>query len=922
VNDPTKLISRAANPDLRPSPKPPLDEPGTIAVTPGTKLAFEANRFHILRLLGEGAMGRVYLAQDQQIEGREVALKVLRDRYSRHPEFRRLFLREIKSAQQFVSPHVNQVRDTGQLPDGRLFLTMDLVDGESLSAILAREGALSPRHALEIARQVLLGLSSGHEKGIVHRDVKPQNIMLRRRVAKTEDNPYGVDLCVLDFGIAGLAAELDGEGIAGTPAYMSPEQAQGQRLDARSDIFAVGVVLYEMIAGDRPFRGRTLREVASSLLETRIDSKIEDLANVRRPIRKILARALEKDREKRFQSAGEFVRAIERSKAYRLPTNVPVWAWLAMGALAIAAIGRGTIFAGNEAELERNKGQVVQLEKQNKALNNTLHDKQNLYDEEEVRAAAATKDAQDFYDTLQRERGQWSTESSDLKRDNSNKDQTIALLRANLKDAETAETEKDGRIDDLKKARDKADALHERDQREIAKLRDELDSEKPDPRRAREIDSLLDLVERNSSVAARKTFDDAVSNNVFPSSGLKGADFVAALLSATSSLEIFDASRDVRSFFEAARWLSEAQQLRQGFTTRAADWIDLNDVAPGSRLRRIDTVLESLSARIKQARPEFDLIHEKAWSALQAAGALQDPQVVAEHRARYACQDHLVTMANTVLDTIRSKAIVDDRLNRKELASISVLPKWAALAGDSKVGLSELAPAFSLLAYAQRFYDPADDGNGLPEWDKAIPASVREKPAGWIGRLTLASRILDVKSGYPRLEGVKVVYRVTQPHGGVSYWEEIEPKTDAQFKTAAQQMKAEWHFQRAIFNDTGEPFPNKYPMTITRNKRKAYFLNSNDSPDLNLLDADDSRTNVTVLEDTLPEVKLPPTIGVSATDLQEFRDRWSHSDRAALTYRQGDSIRWISPVWGLVRETATEKGGTFLQELVYSSHNP
>ncbi|MFT7665288.1 MAG: hypothetical protein ACI87A_003524, partial [Planctomycetota bacterium] len=137
---------------------------GTGAPAAGAAHVF-ANRFEVVALLGEGGMGRVYQVRDRQIEGREVALKVLRPKFSRNSTFRNLFFQEIQAAQKFVSEQVNQVRDTGQMEDGRLFLTMDLVSGESLRDSMKREGQMNTRHALEVTRQLLLALQSGHEQG-------------------------------------------------------------------------------------------------------------------------------------------------------------------------------------------------------------------------------------------------------------------------------------------------------------------------------------------------------------------------------------------------------------------------------------------------------------------------------------------------------------------------------------------------------------------------------------------------------------------------------------------------------------------------------------------------------------------------------------------------------------------------------------
>ena len=315
-----------------PSATAPSGSPATAtesaqagAVGGGPAQGLLGGRFEVLEPIGEGGMGQVFLVRDRQIENRRVALKLIKEGLSSQPRFRNAFFTEIRSAQEFVSQHAVQIRDCGELPGGQLFLTMDFVEGESLSSLLKREKSLMPRHALEIARQVLVGLASGHEKGYVHRDVKPGNVMLAARTPKTGDNPHGVKVGLLDFGIAGLGTEFkEGRG-PGTPFYMSPEQVQGQPLDSRSDLFAVGVMLFEMISGTRPFDGRTVDEVTTSVLETDPTPLVQQLDGVKKPVKKLLRKALHKSREKRYASAADFIQAIESCTAFRAREGAPSW---------------------------------------------------------------------------------------------------------------------------------------------------------------------------------------------------------------------------------------------------------------------------------------------------------------------------------------------------------------------------------------------------------------------------------------------------------------------------------------------------------------------------------------------------------------------------------------------------------------------
>ena len=215
---------------------------------PGTVLA---GRYRIVGLLGRGGMGEVYRADDLKLE-QPVALKFLP--YGLDDDGARLarFYREVRVARQVSHPAVCRVYDVGEA-EGHFFLSMELVDGENLASLLRRIGRLPPDKALDIARQLCAGLAAAHEKGVLHRDLKPANVML--------DGQGNVR--ITDFGLAGLAETLRDEDIrSGTPRYMSPEQLQGREVTVRSDIYALGLVLYELYTGRRAFEGKSLKELA------------------------------------------------------------------------------------------------------------------------------------------------------------------------------------------------------------------------------------------------------------------------------------------------------------------------------------------------------------------------------------------------------------------------------------------------------------------------------------------------------------------------------------------------------------------------------------------------------------------------------------------------------------------------------------
>jgi serine/threonine protein kinase len=213
--------------------------------------------FRVLDLLGAGGMGAVYRAEDTRL-GRVVALKLPLPAQLLDASGRTRFLREARAAAALDHPNVCHVHEVGESDDGQLFLAMPHYDGETLKERLGREGALPEDAALGIARQVAAGLAAAHRAGIVHRDLKPGNVMIL---------PDG-SVRILDFGLAKLAgATLTTTGDRlGTVSYMAPEQVRGESVDARADLWALGVMLYEMLTGRRPFGGGSDLAVAHAIL--------------------------------------------------------------------------------------------------------------------------------------------------------------------------------------------------------------------------------------------------------------------------------------------------------------------------------------------------------------------------------------------------------------------------------------------------------------------------------------------------------------------------------------------------------------------------------------------------------------------------------------------------------------------------------
>ncbi|HLJ16656.1 MAG TPA: serine/threonine-protein kinase, partial [Bryobacteraceae bacterium] len=217
---------------------------------PGTVLA---GRYRIVALIGCGGMGEVYRADDLTL-GQSVALKFLPEEIAAHESALVNIRKEVRLARQVSHPNVCRVYDVGAA-EGSTFISMEYVDGEDLESLLRRIGRLPADKAIEIARKVCAGLAAAHEKGILHRDLKPGNVMLDARG----------EVLITDFGLAALAAEIEGVDVrSGTPAYMSPEQLEGKEVTVRSDIYMLGLMFYEIFTGRRPFEGETLAELVKA----------------------------------------------------------------------------------------------------------------------------------------------------------------------------------------------------------------------------------------------------------------------------------------------------------------------------------------------------------------------------------------------------------------------------------------------------------------------------------------------------------------------------------------------------------------------------------------------------------------------------------------------------------------------------------
>jgi serine/threonine-protein kinase len=298
-------------------------DPST-AIEPGTILG---ERYEILARLGEGGMGAVYKARDNELD-RLVALKVIRPELAGHPDILRRFKQELILARQVTHKNVIRIFDLG-MADGRKFITMDYIDGRDLKSILTQRGKLPPDEAVPIVQQICRGLEAAHVEGVVHRDLKPQNIML----------DASGRVWVMDFG---LARSMDLVGMTrtgmlmGTPDYMSPEQARAAKVDARSDIFSLGIIFYEILTGELPFKADTMMAtLLKRVQEKPVPPSVVD-ASIPQRLSDVVMKCLEVDVARRYQTTAEILVDLG---------GEAVGASMAQASIAsLAAIGPGSQF--------------------------------------------------------------------------------------------------------------------------------------------------------------------------------------------------------------------------------------------------------------------------------------------------------------------------------------------------------------------------------------------------------------------------------------------------------------------------------------------------------------------------------------------------------------------------------------------------
>src|SRR4051794_27243322 len=323
------------------------------------KAGDSVSHYRILEPLGAGGMGVVYKAEDTRLK-RLVALKFLAVALGQDRDAKQRLVQEAQAASALDHPNICTIYEINETEDGQLFLAMACYDGETLKSRLAR-GAMPRDAALDLFTSVVRGVAAAHDAGIIHRDIKPANIIVTRRG----------EVKLLDFGIAKLQGQtsMTRTGMTlGTVAYMSPEQVTGRAIDARSDVWSLGALLFEMLAGRTPFAGPHDAAILHAIASTPPPAISDIRPDVPPAIGRIVARALEKEPGARFASAGEMLRELDAVHAAHVTTAVhaapisPAAArergpWMAIAAVVLAVVAAGGWFAMKQSRVRRARTQ-------------------------------------------------------------------------------------------------------------------------------------------------------------------------------------------------------------------------------------------------------------------------------------------------------------------------------------------------------------------------------------------------------------------------------------------------------------------------------------------------------------------------------------------------------------------------------------
>ena len=871
---PPPAPSAAPRPTPSPPPPPPVPELPDDAVAedaPPAKLV--ARRYEILRPLGEGKHGRVYLVRDHANQGREMALKILLASATAAKDFAPRLREHLERLGGLNHETINRPRDAGRTELGLFYLSSDRVRGESLRDLLDRKGALRPRHALEIARQLLGVLEHLHRTELVHGALSPENVFLRDRVPWTRENPYGVGVRLVDVGLTSL---FDGEAA----------EAKEHSERAAQDLVDCAAILVELLLGTRPVRLRTDWEGSGSAPATALLS---------RTTRRVLDRALGVGGARGFATATEFRHAIEAApewmpeRARQRQFALLVAALVAVSALAIAAWLRGedvpvTASDGHEAAT----GATEATEDLRKRL-------ESAYREGE----AATKELQGSIDSLT---GELEGQRSETER-----------WRGAARDAES---ERGTLAAGLARAAEERELLEAQLQSSRAFAR-ELETTRLALLRTGDpafvisaaFDRILDAAEAGEGIEARAILLGLDADEILGGERPAGRELLDAFTAAAASREraarIEDPLDAAATLAEAREHASGARDRRRGFAALADRWLGKPgaDGTTPNRLGRLDRALGEQKLGLAEHAAELNATLEARWEEAIGGNPDRAPDELLAI-ARWFDDDRLEGYLDRFARHVRSVSENDGELSLGGLRRIDHLDAWATVAAsETDLAAGPAGREIALFRFVRRWYDSDEPLDAIPVLDPD-----GSPPTGWRARFALQARLLGSDSPLLPPPGTRALYRSITPEGGVSwqleeYAEDPEPLADATRSRVVRQR-----FFDALGNEKSE----RTFRVGTRGRR--FFeedLRRRELLDLSRLDPD---LDVGTWAPSLT-IDLPESLPVRPERVVAFRKRLSEDPPGAcLRRRRGARTTWFDPAFGLVRQEDPER---ITRELIY-----
>lgn len=796
-------------------------------------------RFQLVRDLGDGPFGPLFAVRDAQRTERVARLEVVSRSRTLPPAERDALQARLAAAARIGAPTLATTLEIGRLPDGRVFALCEHVDGEALVARLAREGALHPAHALEVARQVLTALAALHVAGREHGDVRANAVWLAHNVEKHDANPYGVRVTLLGAGVA----TPGGEGARGDLRGL------GEMLAALSGPLAVGNELSE-----------ATHALARELVEGSA-SRASSAARARASIEQILA------------NASARALSLRERRNRRIVYTAAAAGCLALGWLSWSARSQSAA-AVRAAELERDN------------------------------FAQAQRAALDMLGSLRAELAAGESHMTS---------QLDALEAALRRDDARAVREPSENVElprQLAAQRDLSQRLQvelERRGAALEALRGELatalERSERSVRAARGLDALLALLSSGAGELARERA------RTLEAEGLYGAtEHLSHLAQALVAARRFEASRtqadgaelDIAACDEALRVFDRAQEQRDAFLAEASPWLELqlNDAPPGARGERLASAYELLHQRLRAARAERDLAHERDLFALRSSSERAGEARAFAHVARFGC-GHLDEFGERFVRELRERVASGPGIEPQLLRSAPELANWAerARSGELRMHADE-ARDLELLDAARRWYA----NEPLHEAQLALLRGAEgfDRPGAWRNQIALQHALAEALERAPRL-GEELWRCDLDPSGRREWWRERVESANGR-----RQIVRRSRFDAADGALLGEGL-----LHIERGEAQARFVGSHTL----LVDLRGGGAALSVGALPPPErFELPPRAALEQRDLEDLRD--GSAGELCLVWREGDVVRWYTPRLGLVREETRVADGVALTQLI------